>query len=347
MDELPIVIAGPTASGKSTLALALAEALDGTVINADSMQVYAELRVITARPSAADEARAPHRLYGTLSARERCSAGVWRRLALAAIAEASAAGRRPILVGGTGLYIRALLHGIAEIPPVPPEIRARSQALHAELGGDAFRTRLGELDPASAARIRVNDAQRLTRAYEIVLATGRPMGEFLARDPAAGMAARVILLDPPLDELIVSITTRCMAMLGSGAIDEVAALMAMELDPSLPAMKAVGVPLLVRHLRGEVDTAEILTFFVRETRQYARRQRTWFRTMSGAEVVLRALKDQGVEVIFGYPGGAVLPIYDALFQQNAIRHILVRHEQARCMPPKAMRAPPARWAWCW
>jgi tRNA dimethylallyltransferase len=284
MDDLPIVIAGPTASGKSALALALAEALHGTVINADSMQIYAELRVITARPSAEDEARAPHRLYGALPVSARCSAGVWRQLARAAIAEARAAGRRPILVGGTGLYIRALLQGIAEIPAIPPDIRDRSQSLHAALGGEAFRARLGELEPARAARIRANDAQRLTRAYEIVLATGRPMGEFLARDPAEGMAARVILLDPSLTDLVPVITRRCEVMFGAGAIEEVEALLAMELDPSLPAMKAVGVPLLASYLRGEIDATETLTLFVRETRQYARRQRTWFRTQLKADL---------------------------------------------------------------
>jgi tRNA dimethylallyltransferase len=289
VDELmPIVIAGPTASGKSALALALAEALDGTVINADSMQVYAELRVITARPTFADEARAPHRLYGALSVRERCSAGVWRQLARDAIAQAQAAGRRPILVGGTGLYIRALLQGIAEIPPIPPEIRAQSQALHAELGGAAFRARLGELDPVSAARIRANDAQRLTRAYEIVLATKRPMGDFLARDPAAGMAARVLLLDPLPVDLFAAIAMRCMAMFSNGAMEEVARLTAMELDPSLPAMKAVGVPVFARHLKGEMDQAETLELFVRDTRRYARRQRTWFRHQLHSDIRIPA-----------------------------------------------------------
>ena len=288
VDDLPIVIAGPTASGKSALALALAEALGGTVINADSMQVYAELRVITARPSPAEEARVPHRLYGVLPASERCSAGIWRQRARAAIADARGAGSRPILVGGTGHYLRALLQGIAEIPPIPPEIRAQSQALHAALGGDAFRARLGELDPDSAARLSARDTQRLTRAYEIVLATGRPMGAFLARDPAEGMAARVILLDPSLEVLERAIAMRCTAMLADGAIAEVATLTAMALDPSLPAMKAVGVPLLMRHLRGEIDTAQTLTLFIRQTRQYARRQRTWFKTQLEADLQLTA-----------------------------------------------------------
>jgi tRNA dimethylallyltransferase len=274
---MPIVVAGPTASGKSALGIALAEALGGVVINADSMQVYAELRILTARPGAAEEARVPHRLYGTMSVSERGSAGAWRSLARAEIAAAQAAGRRPILVGGTGMYIQALLRGIAEIPPVPEAARAEARALLAQLGGEAFRARLGERDPQSAARIPPGDGQRLTRAYEIVLATGRPMAEFLARAPRDGVAARTVLLDPPLETLEKLIVGRCAEMLAAGALEEVAALMARDLDPTLPAMKAVGVATLARHLKAEIDRAEALSLFARETRQYARRQRTWFR----------------------------------------------------------------------
>lgn len=281
---LPIVVAGPTASGKSALGLALAEALDGIVINADSMQVYAELRVLTARPGADEEGRVPHRLYGTMPVRERCSAGAWRMLARAEIAAAQAAGRRPILVGGTGMYIQALLRGIAEIPPIPEATRLEARTLLAELGGEAFRARLGELDPQSAARIRPTDSQRLTRAYEIVLATGRPMAEFLARDPADGLAARVILLDPSLEALDPRIAVRCAAMMEGGALQEVAALLAQDLDPTLPALKAVGVATLARHLKGEIERSEAAELFARETRQYARRQRTWFRHQLHADL---------------------------------------------------------------
>ena len=284
----PIVIAGPTASGKTALGLALAETLGGVVINADSMQVYAELRVLTARPSAAEERLAPHRLYGTVPVHERCSAGAWRVLARAEIAAARAAGRRPILVGGTGMYIQALLHGIAEIPPVPEEARAEARALLARLGGEAFRTRLAERDPQSAARIHPADGQRLTRAYEIVLATGRPMAEFLARAPAEGLAARVVLLDPSLEALEPRIAERCAVMLAQGALQEVSALVARDLDPTLPAMKAVGVATLARHLKGEIDRSDATMLFVRETRQYARRQRTWFRHQLEHPLQLRA-----------------------------------------------------------
>src|SRR5690242_6169251 len=163
-----VIVAGPTASGKSALALALAEALCGTVINADSMQVYRDLEVLSARPGPAETARVPHRLYGVIDAAEACSAGRWCGLALAAIAEAQAAGRLPILAGGTGLYLRALLHGLAPVPPVPREVREEARALHRALGGAGFRAALAARDPEGAARLAAGDTQRLLRAFEVV-----------------------------------------------------------------------------------------------------------------------------------------------------------------------------------
>lgn len=274
----PIVVAGPTASGKSALALDLARHFGGVVINADSMQVYAELRVLTARPTMAEEAAAPHRLYGLLSVRERCSAGRWRDLARAAIEEAQREGLRPIVVGGTGLYLRALLEGIAEIPPVSTAVRAAAESLHAELGGSGFRARLAERDPETAARLADGDRQRLVRAYEVVEATGLPLSAYRAaqaRDD--GIAADVIMLAPPRPALAEAIDRRCAAMLMQGALDEVARLGAMALDASLPAMKAVGVPVLLRHIAGEIDAEAALRLFQIATRQYAKRQETWFR----------------------------------------------------------------------
>lgn len=285
----PIVVAGPTASGKSALALALARHFGGVVINADSMQVYEELRVLTARPTVAEEAAAPHRLYGVLSVRERCSAGRWRALARAAIDEAQRRGQRPILVGGTGLYLRALLEGIAEIPPVSPAVRAAAEELHAALGGAAFRARLAERDPETAARLADGDRQRLVRAYEVVEATGRPLSAFRASQTRdAGIAATVIMVAPPRAALAEAIDRRCVAMLDQGARDEVARLGAMALDPSLPAMKAVGVPALLRHCAGEIDAAEALRLFQIATRQYAKRQETWFRHQLSPDLRLDA-----------------------------------------------------------
>ncbi len=176
METSLVIVAGPTASGKSRLALALAEALSGTIINADSMQVYRDLEVLTARPEPAVLALAPHRLYGVVDAAEACSVGRWRALALAEIAAARAAGRLPLLVGGSGLYLRALLEGLAPVPPVAASLRDEARALHARLGGEAFHRALAELDPETASRLAPSDTQRLIRAYEVVRATGRGLG---------------------------------------------------------------------------------------------------------------------------------------------------------------------------
>lgn len=272
-----LVVAGPTASGKSALALTLAEAFDGTIINADSMQVYRDLAVLTARPTAAEEVRVPHRLYGMIDAAERCSAGRWRRLALVEIAAARAAGRLPILVGGTGLYLQALLQGLAEIPPVPAAVREAARALHAALGGDEFRRRLAAYDPESAQRLAPGDTQRLIRAYEVALATGRALSEW-QREPAAaaGDAAAVVLL-PPRPALYAACDGRLTAMLAQGAAAEVRALLARDLAPDLPAMKAVGVREIGAWLASACSREAALSAAQQATRRYAKRQVTWLR----------------------------------------------------------------------
>jgi tRNA dimethylallyltransferase len=274
-----LIVAGPTASGKSALALAVAEAFGGTIINADSMQVYRDLRVLTARPSAADEARVPHRLYGVIDAAEACSAGRWRALALAEIAAARAAGRLPVLVGGTGLYLHALVHGLAPIPPIPAAVRAAARALHAELGGGAFHARLAARDPGSAARLRPEDSQRLIRAWEVVEATGRTLGEWQrapAPDGAAGEAAAVLLM-PPRAALYAAIDARFAAMMNAGAVEEVRALIARELPADLPAMKAVGVREIAAMLAGRSTPEEAIAAAQQASRRYAKRQVTWLR----------------------------------------------------------------------
>ncbi|MBL8702320.1 MAG: tRNA (adenosine(37)-N6)-dimethylallyltransferase MiaA [Alphaproteobacteria bacterium] len=292
----PIVVAGPTASGKSALALALARRLGGVVINADSMQVYAELRVLTARPSADEEAAAPHRLYGVLSVRERCSAGRWRTMALAALAQAQREGRRPIFVGGTGLYLRALLEGIAEIPDIPEAARRDAEALHAAIGGSALRARLAQRDPETAARLADGDRQRLVRAFAVLEATGRPLAAYQAAQARdGGVVADVILLAPPRALLCERIDRRCAAMLAQGALDEVAVLAAMALDPGLPAMKAVGVPGLLRYLAGAIGADEALRLFQTATRQYAKRQDTWFRHQLKPDLRLEAQYSESLE----------------------------------------------------
>ncbi len=284
-----ILIAGPTASGKSALAVELAAALDGTIINADALQIYRDLRVLSARPDEAALARVPHRLYGYLDAAERGSAGRWRALALAEIADAHRAGRLPIVVGGTGLYLRALQHGLAAIPPIPAEIREEAAALHRALGGAAFRKRLAALDPVAASRLAPGDRQRLMRAWEVVSATGRSIGEWQG-DSAAALPYRFasILLGPPREALYAACNARFLGMIAAGALDEAAALAARGLDPELPAMKAVGVPELLRHWRGEIALADAVAAAQQATRRYAKRQMTWFRHQMVPDLVLGA-----------------------------------------------------------
>lgn len=272
-----LVVAGPTASGKSALALALAEGLGGAVINADSMQVYRDLRVLSARPGPQEEARAPHLLYGLIDAAEACSAGRWRALALQAIKETRAAGRLPILAGGTGLYLHALLHGLAAVPPIPPEIRAGARALHAELGGAAFRARLAEADPEGAARLAAGDMQRLIRAYEVVAATGRPLADWQRRSGGEGLRATAIVLLPPREALYAACDARFAAMMEGGAVAEVETLLARGLSRDLPAMKAVGVREIAAHLSGRTTRAAALAASQQATRRYAKRQYTWLR----------------------------------------------------------------------
>ncbi len=271
-----IVIAGATASGKSALALDLASREGGVIVNADAMQVYADLRVLTARPSPAEEAVVPHRLYGVRDAAEPCSAADWAVLAKAAIAEAHAGGRVPIVVGGTGLYLRTLLHGIAPVPVIDAALRAEVRAL----SPDAAWAALAREDAAAAAKLMPTDTQRIARALEVVRSTAKPLSQW-QRAREGGIAAEVELramvveVDPEL--LRARIVTRAAAMLAGGAIEEVRALLARRLDLALPAMKAVGVREIARLLAGEIDQPEATARIGFETARYAKRQRTWLR----------------------------------------------------------------------
>ncbi|HVO15297.1 MAG TPA: tRNA (adenosine(37)-N6)-dimethylallyltransferase MiaA [Alphaproteobacteria bacterium] len=273
-----LVIAGPTASGKSALALALAEAVGGVIVNADSMQVYRELCVLTARPDAAALARVPHRLYGVLSAAEACSAGRWRALALGEIAAAHGTGALPVLVGGTGLYLKALMTGLAELPEIPATVREAAGARHDALGGAAFHAELAVRDPAMAARLRPSDRQRLIRAWEVIEATGRSLADWQAGTAGAGdMTILPVLVLPPRAALYTACDARVEAMVAGGALDEVRALLALGLDPALPAMKAIGVRELGAVLAGSATLAEAAGRMQRATRNYAKRQLTWLR----------------------------------------------------------------------
>ena len=299
-----VIIAGPTASGKSALALDAAEEFTGTVINADSMQVYRELRVLTARPTDGDEARVPHRLFGALPVTEACSAGRWLGMARAEIEAARGAGRLPILVGGTGLYLKALTDGLAPVPGIPQGIRSEARRLHARLGGEAFRAELAKVDAEAARRLESGDSQRLIRAFEVVRATGRPLADW-QRQGAGGEATdarfATIVLAPPRDALYAAIDARLDTMIEEGALDEVAALDRLGLDAGLPAAKAVGVPELRRHLRGEITLDEALDSAKRASRNFAKRQLTWLRhQMPGAHVVPAQYSESFQPEIFSF-----------------------------------------------
>jgi tRNA dimethylallyltransferase len=275
-----ILIAGPTASGKSALALGLAEQLGGVIVNADSMQVYRDLRVITARPTPAEEARMPHVLYGHVDAAVRYSAGAWCADATAALAAAARDGRTPIVVGGTGLYFETLTKGLAAVPPIAEDIRAAVRARLQAEGSVALHAELARADPVMAQRLVPGDRSRIARALEVVLATGRSLSDWhRAGMPRVLDASRAIkvFLDPERGALQRRIEARFAAMLAAGALDEVAALAARNLDPALPAMKAHGVPWLIRHLTGELSLAEAAAGGVRDTWRYTKRQATWFR----------------------------------------------------------------------
>ena len=271
MQPPALIICGPTASGKSALALEFAQALGGTVINADAMQVYAGMAVITAQPSLADHAVAPHRLYGIRPPAEAANLAWWREAALAAMAEA----RLPILCGGTGMYLRALTQGLSALPDVPPEARAEARMLLAERGAPALHAML---DAATAASLNPGDSQRVARAFEVWRGTGRGLVEWQRDAPALPPAPyrfAALRLDPTREMLRDAIADRFDAMLAGGALEEVRALL--DLDPALPAMRAHGVPEIAALLRGAMDARAARDQAVLHTHQYTKRQGTWFR----------------------------------------------------------------------
>lgn len=285
-----IVIAGPTASGKSGMALAIAREFDGVVINADSMQVYDVLRVVTARPSPEEEAQAPHRVYGILPPSVACSAALWKDLAAAAMRDAWTAGKLPVVVGGTGLYLRTLMHGISPIPDIPDAVREDARARLARLGNPAFHAELAVRDPIMAARLDPANSQRLARAWEVLEATGRSLAEWQAQPMEGAVPARwlTFALLPPRDALYANCDRRFAMMMEHGAPDEVRELLSMNLDPVLPAMKALGVPELAGWLGGAWDCDTAIARARQSTRNYAKRQMTWFRNQLDAPEVVSA-----------------------------------------------------------
>lgn len=269
------LIAGPTASGKSAVALALAEGTGGVIVNADSAQIYRDLPILSAAPAAEDRARAEHRLYAIRDGADPCSAADWAEAAKAEIADIHASGRLPILVGGTGLYLRTALEGIAPVPPIEPAVRERVRAQTVEQN----RAELERLDPEAAARLNPADTARIARALEVGLSTGRTLADWQSRREG-GIGARItlrpLILLPPRDWLYARCDARFEAMIETDAVDEVKALLARNLDPSLPAMRAIGVREIAAFLGGKIDREEMIRRGQQATRNYAKRQYTWF-----------------------------------------------------------------------
>jgi len=293
-----VVVAGPTASGKSALALAIAERFAGVVVNADSMQVYRELAILTARPGPAALAAVPHRLYGVLPAAERCSVGRWREMALGAIA--AEPQRLPVVTGGSGLYLRALSAGLAPVPEIPAELLVQGRGRLDDLGPEGLHRELQRLDPVMAARIAPGDSQRLLRAWCVYRATGRSLASWQSETGPAGLfPTLVIALMPQRAELYAACDARFSAMVAAGALGEVEALLALGLDPSLPAMKAVGVRELAEVLRGRLAFAKAIAAAQQATRRYAKRQVTWIRhQMTGAHIIDAQFSERILPPIF-------------------------------------------------
>ncbi len=275
-----ILITGPTASGKSALALDWARRVDGVVVNADSMQVYDTLRVVTARPSEAEMGGVEHRLYGHVPANTTYSTGAWLRAVEAEIAAIRASGKTPVLVGGTGLYFKALTGGLSEMPEVPEELRLALRARLAKEGPEALHAMLSARDPQGAAALQPGDGQRILRALEVLMASGKPIAHFQALSGPAIIdpsGSRKIVVLPERDLLRARIDRRFASMMEEGAVEEVETLLALAPSPDVPAMKAIGVPQIAAMLRGEMSRAEVVEQASAATRQYAKRQMTWFR----------------------------------------------------------------------
>jgi tRNA dimethylallyltransferase len=279
MKSKVVIICGPTASGKSSIAKELAIKENGVVINCDSMQVYDVLRVITARPTEADEQEVEHRLYGYLSPETACNANIWRKRALEEIDDVLSQGKVPILVGGTGMYIKSLIEGLSPIPEVSPEVRKDARS---RLEKEGSKVLYKEIEDEDRQRLSENDSQRICRAYEVLKATGKSMAEW-NRNPNVGVREdldfdiRVIL--PEVDGLYAKCNGRFEKMIEQGALEEVKQLMAMNLDESLPSMKAIGVPEMMAYLKEEITLEEAIEKAQQSTRHYAKRQRTWFKKL--------------------------------------------------------------------
>ena len=298
-----IMIAGPTASGKSQLALELAAAVDGEIINADSMQLYADLLVLTARPTAADLAAAPHHLYGILDAAHRASVAAWLDLTAAAKADIESRAKMPIIIGGTGMYLQAAINGIAPVPDVPAAIHQSCVAWYDEIGGAAFRQELARLDPVIAGRLADGDRQRLIRAMGVAKASDTPLSRWQAaphQGALPGVAVTIAKL-PSRDVLYQRIDSRFDQMIAAGAVDEVRDLAKRHLDPGLPLMKALGVKPLMAVVSGDMTLDEAAYLTKRDSRHYAKRQMTWLRNNFHPNFIInKQLSESILQNIFSF-----------------------------------------------
>ena len=279
-NQTVLIIAGPTASGKSSLAIKAAEKYHGVIINSDAMQVYSELKILTARPSQYDESLVPHKLYGAVSATKNCSVAVWKELAEREILACWRKSALPIIAGGTGLYIKASMQGLSEIPEVSKEIRREVIAHRNKQGAEAFHNELRRFDPRTALKLDLNDTQRMVRAYEVYLATNRSLSDWQESKPTkAPFKAnyQIIILDPPREKLYKKCDERFDGMIKNGAIEEVKSLLSLNLDPTLSAMKAIGVAQITSYLNHEQTLDIAVSEAKKMTRRYAKRQLTWFR----------------------------------------------------------------------
>ena len=274
------LIGGPTASGKSGLALRLAQTVGGEIVGADSMQLYADLPILTAAPTARERAAVSHHLVGVADAADAWSVGRWLREAAAVLADIAARGREAVIVGGTGLYFNALTRGLADVPPVSAAQRDASLALYDEIGEPLFREAVAALDPAAATRIEIGDRQRLTRAHAVAIATGKALTDWQAGGEPLLTSYSAVALGPPRDALYARCDARLNRMIEDGALAEVAVLSRRGLDPALPALKAVGYRELAAHVSGELSLSEALEAAAMQTRRYAKRQSTWFRNQT-------------------------------------------------------------------
>ena len=273
-----IIICGPTASGKSALAIDLANKLQGEVINADSMQIYSQLEILTARPSFADLELVPHRLFGIRSLEEPCSVSIWQKMAMDSIKQVIARGRVPIVCGGTGMYIRYLTKELASIPNIPSEFREKGMERLLSIGNEKFSEELIQRDPAMRNKISVGDSQRLIRAWEVLESTGKSLTEWQAvNDKSTDINFYTISLMPDREYLYHSCNQRFLEFMERGALDEVVRIIDMKLDSTLPGMKALGLPQLTNYLEGNIDLDQAIEEAQRYTRRYAKRQMTWFR----------------------------------------------------------------------